>query len=120
MKKTLMKFMLCLSMAAGIVVTQTGTAFADDDVFTSTASQISGFRLKLLGITGAIAALLIVVTAIKMMAGDDRDTQAGKKRIVIILLCLVIANLAPSIVNWVNTTTGDENTVKVTNNVTKK
>lgn len=112
MKNKLMKFkgkitvimlnvITCFLMAQNYVY---AAGIGSSKLFTGTKSMFNDMKTPLIGLSSVIGIVMIIYNLIRMKMADDMDTKMYKKRIGIIIACMVlvvsIAALVPVILSY--------------------
>lgn len=76
-------------------------AFADetDEIISSIKDGLGKVYKILTAIVLPLAAIVIAITAVKMIGGSSRESEEGKNRIVRVLIALAVVYLAPLIIS---------------------
>ena len=73
-------------------------------LFTGTKSMFNDMNTPLIGLSSVIGIVMIIYNLIRMKMSDDVDTKMYKKRIGIILVCMVlvvsVVALVPTILSY--------------------
>ena len=93
----MMNMITCFLMAQNHVY---AGGIGSSKLFTGTESMLYDMKKPLIGLSSAFGVVMIIYNLIRMKMGDDVDTKMYKKRIGIILICMV---LVVSVVTLVST-----------------
>ena len=97
----MMNMITCFLMAQNHVY---AGGIGSSKLFTGTKRMLNDMKKPLIGLSSAIGVVMIIYNLIRMKMGDDVDTKMYKKRIGIILGCLVlvvsVVALVPTILSY--------------------
>ena len=93
----MMNMITCFLMAQNHVY---AGGIGSSKLLTGTERMLNDMKKPLIGLSSAIGVVMIIYNLIRMKMGDDVDTKMYKKRIGIILICMV---LVVSVVTLVST-----------------
>lgn len=96
----ILNVMLCFYMAQNYVYAGIGSS----KLFTGTKRMFNDMKTPLIGLSSVIGIVMIIYNLIRMKMADEMDTKMYKKRIRVILVCLVlvvsVAALIPMILSY--------------------
>ena len=97
----MMNMITCFLMAQNHVY---AGGIGSSKLSTGTKSMFNDMKTPLIGLSSVIGIVMIIYNLIRMKMGDDVDTKMYKKRIGIILICMVlvvsVAALVPTILSY--------------------
>lgn len=97
----MMNMITCFLMAQNYVY---AGGIGSSKLFTGTKSMFNDMKTPLIGLSSVIGIVMIIYNLIRMKMADDMDTKMYKKRIGIIIACMVlvvsIAALVPVILSY--------------------
>lgn len=97
----MMNMITCFLMAQNYVY---AGGIGSSKLFTGTKSMFNDMKAPLIGLSSVIGIVMIIYNLIRMKMSDDIDTKMYKKRIGIILVCMVlvvsVVALVPTILSY--------------------
>lgn len=97
----MMNMITCFLMAQNYVY---AGGIGSSKLFTGTKSMLNDMKTPLIGLSSVIGIVMIIINLIRIKMSDDVDTKMYKKRIGIILGCLVlvvsVVALVPTILSY--------------------
>ena len=97
----MMNMITCFLMAQNYVY---AGGIGSSKLFTGTKSMFNVMKTPLIGLYSVIGIVMIIYNLIRMKMADDVDTKMYKKRIFIILVCMVlvvsVVALVPTILSY--------------------
>ena len=97
----MMNMITCFLMAQNYVY---AGGIGSSKLFTGTKSMFNDTKTPLIGLSSVIGIVMIIYNLIRMKMADDVDTKMYKKRIFIILVCMVlvvsVVALVPTILSY--------------------
>lgn len=97
----MMNMITCFLMAQNHVY---AGGIGSSKLFTGTKSMLNDMKTPLIGLSSVIGIVMIIYNLIRMKMSDDMDTKMYKKRIGIILVCMVlvvsVVALVPTILSY--------------------
>ncbi len=97
----MMNMITCFLMAQNHVY---AGGIGSSKLFTGTKSMCNDMKTPLIGLSSVIGIVMIIYNLIRMKMADDVDTKMYKKRIFIILVCMVlvvsVVALVPTILSY--------------------
>lgn len=97
----MMNMITCFLMAQNHVY---AGGIGSSKLFTGTKSMFNDMKKPLIGLSSVIGIVMIIINLIRMKMSDDVDTKMYKKRIGIILGCMVlvvsVVALVPTILSY--------------------
>lgn len=97
----MMNMITCFLMAQNYVY---AGGIGSSKLFTGTKSMFNDMKIPLIGLSSVIGIVMIIYNLIRMKMSDDVDTKMYKKRIGIILVCMVlvvsVVALVPTILSY--------------------
>lgn len=97
----MMNMITCFLMAQNHVY---AGGIGSSKLFTGTKSMSNDMKTPLIGLSSVIGIVMIIYNLIRMKMSDDMDTKMYKKRIGIILVCMVlvvsVVALVPTILSY--------------------
>ena len=97
----MMNMITCFLMAQNHVY---AGGIGSSNLFTGTKSMFNEMKTPLIGLSSVIGIVMIIINLIRMKLSDDVDTKMYKKRIGIILGCMVlvvsVVALVPTILSY--------------------
>lgn len=97
----MMNMITCFLMAQNYVY---AGGIGSSILFTGTKSMFNDMKTPLIGLSSVIGIVMIIYNLIRMKMSDDVDTKMYKKRIGIILVCMVlvvsVVALVPTILSY--------------------
>ena len=97
----MMNMITCFLMAQNYVY---AGGIGSSKLFAGTKSMFNDMKTPLIGLSSVIGIVMIIYNLIRMKMADDVDTKMYKKRIFIILVCMVlvvsVVALVPTILSY--------------------
>ena len=97
----MMNMITCFLMAQNYVY---AGGIGSSKLLTGTKSMFNDMKTPLIGLSSVIGIVMIIYNLIRMKMADDVDTKMYKKRIFIILVCMVlvvsVVALVPTILSY--------------------